>query len=523
MGIYQVFPHILLYPNTLLREGLKGMSNKGLAKVSRRRLNLETVVFRAEQEVTVPVSIKIPTSTQYLLHPVLMMTKHKWTIHQSPGRIRVQGQLEGFLSCVDGDEAVHTISVPPMDFMTAFTVPILGPGTNLETDAVIEGVEVDRGENNVANITAFVTVTLWALKCEETDLVTAVTGDSLVVNTQNVNFQHIIKEAETEKLLTIQISAEPGAKPVGTDFCIGNLSWQVVDGKLEAEGLAMVKLYCLSGENGVLDILEESQEFELDLDFGSPEVSDSTLQCYPVTLNTSPAPDGASFKLELVLKATARGYREITGDYITSLTGADSLEKEIHLRNRIGESEFKLNLEGPCQFPGEPVEIGEVLPKVRIIEVKALDEKVMVRGLLSLNIFYTDAGEKSRVLVQEEEFSQHFDLKGCGTGYHVKAWAWPERGICNEDHFSVPLLLRVEVVEDVEFRAVTDVHIVDKELPPVNASVVLYVARKDDSLFTVARKFNITQQMLRDYNSLTEVDEIHFGQKLLIPVYQCKV
>lgn len=39
------------------------MSNSGLAKVSRRRYNLETVVFSAQQEVTVPAGLKIPVST----------------------------------------------------------------------------------------------------------------------------------------------------------------------------------------------------------------------------------------------------------------------------------------------------------------------------------------------------------------------------------------------------------------------------------------------------------------------------
>lgn len=497
------------------------MSNKGQAKVSRRRFNLDSVVFSAQQEVTVPAGMKIPASTQYLLKPMLTMPKEKKTIHQGPGKVRVQGLLEGFISCVDGNEAVHTLPVPPMEFMASFATPALVPGTRLEADVVIEGVEVDQGEDNVANIAAYVIVSLRALKCEEIELVTAVMGNSLLGEVKSIKLHHIVKEAQTEKTLSMRIPAPPGAFMTGSDLCFGNLSWQVADGVLTAAGKVMARVYCL-GETGGLVLGENSQDFNLVLNFDTPEITDCTLQCYPVKSTFLPEQGGNGFDFELVLRASSVGYREQTSEYIANLTGADSLQKVLHLRNRIGESEFKLNLGGVCQFPVEPGQIDMILPSVRIIETRALDEKVLVRGLLSLAIYYNDQNEQNRVVVQEEEFSQFLELKGCASGFVASAWAWSETGSIAGEHYSVPILLRVEVVEDVELKVVTDVHLVDPGLTPVDASVVLYVAKKDDSLFSIARRFNITQDALRDYNGLTGVDAIHAGQKLLIPVFQFK-
>lgn len=493
------------------------MSNSGLAKVSRRRFNLETIVFSAQQEVTVPAGLKIPVSTQYVLQPFLVVPREKISILPGPGKLRVQGQIEGFLSYVDGDESVSTLPVPPTEFFASFAVPVVVQGARLEADISLEGVEVDRGDGE-ANITAYIRVAVVALKQEETELVTAVAGNSLSVDSRGIKLQHIIREAEVEKSLSIALPKAVG-KPVATDFCIGNLGWQVIEGRLSAQGVALIKAYFLS-EAGGLDIAEGSADFELEIDFASPEISDSTLQCILVKTAMVPAAEGQEF--QLLLKARALGYREQTGEYITDIIGADSLKKTIQVRNRVGESEFKLNLDGRCQFPVEPRSIDLVLPKVRLIETEAMDEKVLVRGLLSLNIYYTAEDGQKRVLVQEEEFSHPLDVKGCTLGYSVKAWAWPEQGVYTQENYVVPVLLRVEVVEDAAHDAVIDVHVVDPNFVPVNASVILYVTGKEDTLFSVARKFNISQERLLEYNGLAGATELHPGQKLLVPIYELK-
>lgn len=493
------------------------MSKSGLAKVSRRRFNLETVVFSAQQEVTVPAGLKIPVSTQFLLQPLLVIPKEKIVTQSGLGKVRVQGQLEGFLSYVDGDEMVGTLPVPPIEFIASFAAPTALQDTRLEANVSLEGVEVDRGDEE-ANIIAYLRVAILALRREETELVTAISGNNLSVESRGIKLQHIIKEAEVEKTLSISLPQVAG-KPVATDLCLGNLGWQVIEGRLSAQGVALVKAYYLT-ETGRLDIAEGGSEFELEIDFAAPEISDSTLQCVPAKTTIVTAAEGQ--ECQLLIKVRAKGYQEQTGEYITNVIGADSVNKTIQLRNRVGESEFKLTLDGECQFPMEPKSIDLVLPKIRLIETEAMDEKVQIRGLLSLHFYYTTEDEQRRVMVQEEEFNHYLDVKGCAMGYSVTAWAWPEQGVYTQENYTTPILLRVEVVEDVEHDAVSDVHIVDPNFIPVNASVILYITGKEDSLFSVARKFNISQDRLLEYNGLTGVAELHPGQKLLVPIYELK-
>lgn len=490
------------------------------AKVSRRQINLEAVIFSAEQEVTVPASIKIPDSTQYLLQPVLTLPKEKITISQAPGKIRVQGQLEGILSCVDSGEQVRSLALPALDFVAAFSVPALNPEVKLQAEVRIDGTEVDLSESHGANVTVYLIINLWVSQTQEVEIVAAAGGGGLQVKTGNVRLQHIIKEISAPQTIELHLLEGQGLVPAATELCLGNLRWQVEAGKLSAEGLVLVKVYCLTTE-GHVRVVPGEQAFTLDLDFAAGEVSECSL-AYSFE-KVSLTPGVAGLNLEIVLKAIATGYREQVTEYVSGLTGADSQLKMIRLKNRIGEGEFKVTIEGDCAFTGQTPTCDLVLPRVRIIESQALEGKILVRGLLTLNLFYTDEAGLNRVLVQEEEFSQFFDIEGSMRGYTVKPWAWPGTPLCAEGRYSAPVLIRVEVLEEVEFTAITDVHIVDPTMAPVNASIILYVVRRGDNLFSVARKFNTTQEMLWEYNGLTEGDDLEPGQKILIPVYQAKI
>lgn len=283
----------------------------------------------------------------------------------------------------------------------------------------------------------------------------------------------------------------------------------------------MSKVYSISGE-GKLAFLTASQDFKLEMDFAAPEVGESSLDCFFEKVSLKTVDEGTALELNMTLHAKAKGYTQQIAEYVSSITGADSQQKKIELRNRIGESEFKLNLEGNCPFASTPQDIGLVLPRVRITEAQALEGKILLRGLLTLNIYYTDENNLSRVMVQEEEFSQFFDLPGSLRGYGVKSWVWPEGADCSQGRYTVPVLARVEVFEDVEFTAVTDVHVVDPSHIPAAASVILYTVKKGDDLFSIARRFNTTQELLRGYNNLLGDEGLVPGEKLIIPVYQIK-
>lgn len=492
------------------------------AKISRRQINLETVVYSAEQEVTVPVNIKIPEGTQYLLQPILMLPKDKLLALPGPGKVRVQGLLAGILSYVDSSEQVHTLAMPGQEFFASFSLNDPGLAVRYDVDVKVDGAEVDRGEGSVANITVYLVIRLQVLRTETVEFVTGVSDSSVQTKTSSIRLQEIIKTAAIRQAIVLQLPLLPGATPAGVELCMANLNWQVEMGKLTAGGLVLAKAYCL-GADGSVDVAIGQEDFSLELDFGSPEATESSLSYSFESIKQTIEAEGAGLEISLTLLLNATGYKDQIAEYVTGLSGADSQLVTVRLHNRIGEGEFKLALEGDCPLSDMAHTLEPVLPKVRVIEAQALENKVLVRGLLTLYAYYLDETKQRRVIVQEEEFSQFFDLVGCARGNTVNAWAWAEAVECRDGRYRVATLMRVEASEEQEVTVVSDVHVVDPNQAPVNASIILYTVKKGDSLFSVARRFNTTQELLWEWNNLSEQDGLELGQKLLIPVYQTKV
>lgn len=488
------------------------------AKVSRRKLTLKTTVFTGEQEVTVPASVRIPESAQYLLKPAMLLSKDKLVVTEAPGKVRVHGVLEGFISYVDDSEAVHTLPAPAMEFVAAFATPVLNGNVVYEAHGEIDGVEADQGEG-LANITVYIIIYLRGAQAEELELALGAEEDG-IYRTDCVSCQQLIEEGYKRETIEMELATIPGTTPVGFDLCLANLSWQVEDGRLTANGVIMAKAHRLT-EAGEILVIHGEQDYSLAVDFDSAEIQEGYLDCNFEKVAEVQGPEESLLRLGITLGIHATGYRSEVLEYLTSVADADCQFRTIQLRNRIGESEFKVSLEGDCFFASPPQSIELVLPQVRIIETQALESKVLVRGLLSLNIYFTDDNGLKRVLVQEEEFSQFLDLEGSAKDYHAKTWAWADRAECVEGRYFVSVLIRVEVVEDLAFTAITDIHIVDPT-QTAKASVILYTVKASDSLFSVARKFNTTQELLWEYNGLSEQQELGKGQKLIIPIYKTK-
>lgn len=487
--------------------------------VERRKMTLKTVIFSEEQEVTVPANIKVPEGTQYLLKPVLFLPQDKIVVSDGQGRVRIQGYLEGFLACVDDSEAVCNLPVPPIEFVAAFTTPILSGKVRYTADVKIEGIEVDQGETGNANITAYVMINLQGYQVEEVELVTGVAGDT-AVQTDSVRIQQIIEEDYRRETVELSLAIEPDANLLSIDLCLANLSWQVEGGNLAVQGTILVKVYALA-ISGEITVYQDQQEIVLAMDFDEGKIQDGNLAWSLEKLNHSISPQDSILTLEVSLGFNAIGYREEILEYVSGIAEADNQFRTFHLRNRIGESEFKLPLAGDCFFPSPPKTIDLVLPQVRIIESQPLEGKTLVRGMLALSIFYTDSNDFKRVLTQEEEFNQFFDQEVSPSGYLVKTKSWVESAECIDDRYYATVVVRVEAEEEVLFTTITDVHIVDPTRV-AKASVILYTTKSGDNLFTVARRFNTTQELLWEYNGLNDNQDLLVGQKLLIPLYKTK-
>ena len=148
--------------------------------------------------------------------------------------------MEGIVSCVGSGEEVSTLPVPALEFMAAFC-PGSRSQVRLEADMHFDGVEAGLSEGNVANITAYIVISLRALQTQGVEIVNAVKGGDLLAETNSVRVQSIMEEIASQQNISMQFALPPETAPAATELCIGNLSWQVEEGSLTAEGIVLAK------------------------------------------------------------------------------------------------------------------------------------------------------------------------------------------------------------------------------------------------------------------------------------------
>lgn len=486
-----------------------------------RPLRLDIVKARSEQEVTVPIEVQLPADVQYLLQPVLEMPPEKQVVEASQGKVRFQAQLQGFIAGVNDDETVVTTVLPSKTVMTSFVLPELSAKTKIKVKPVITATEVDRGENNRADILAYVKVNLQALEEEEVNLLTDAEDIGVKFHTKMLHLQRPAGLA-AEELKTVKESVElpqPAEIIMTKEAWITNLGWDVEDGVIQVNGQVWFRVYYEPVGDKALKFAVMQRDFLLSMDLGSAEPTAANVDCALKNLAASIGEDGMTIELTAVLSLEARGYCEESLAIVTGLDGADCLTRHLVVANRIGESEFNLALEGPLQLPQAEGEIEQILGRARLLEATPLEDKVMVRGMLTLQVWYNLQGQQ-RIMVQEEEFSHVFALEGCTAAYDIQAWVCPAIVQHDAKKYTAPIILRIAVTEQVDFSPVVDVHIVDADAP-IQASYIVYRVKKEDTLFGVAKKFNIPRELLLKANDLTSAEPAP-GAKLIIPAYRSR-
>ncbi|NMA82586.1 MAG: DUF3794 domain-containing protein [Epulopiscium sp.] len=183
----------------------------------------------------------------------------------------------------------------------------------------------------------------------------------------------------------------------------------------------------------------------------------------------------------------------------------------------------------------ETLHLGAGAPKVKEIyymtgqpkveEVKVVEDKVIVEGVVHIQYFYATTQTSYPVYAQEETlpFRQVLETKGVTLDMPVTLKTTLDYISCNnigseEVEARIALSFDAFVVEQKEFQSIDAIELQDldpnyiKLLP----SMTIYCVQKGDSLWKIAKKYNTTVDELALLNDIEDIEKIYPGQKLLI-------
>jgi LysM repeat protein len=196
-------------------------------------------------------------------------------------------------------------------------------------------------------------------------------------------------------------------------------------------------------------------------------------------------------------------------------------ELNVILGQNTAETIIKENIELSKEMP-KPVEVVMPSGKLLVTDKKIVEDRIIVEGLLNVNVVYkTDDEEKYVAMVSEEiPFSCNIDIPGTKIDMDcmVKVYLESLEAFVEANTIAVKCVAKVYAKVDYKTHKefLVDILPSEDEVISKKASVTIYVVQDGDTLWKIAKKYCATVESLSKVNEL-ENENIMAGTKLIIP------
>ncbi|NLW23503.1 MAG: DUF3794 domain-containing protein [Tissierellia bacterium] len=157
-----------------------------------------------------------------------------------------------------------------------------------------------------------------------------------------------------------------------------------------------------------------------------------------------------------------------------------------------------------------------------IISSDYVEDKIMLEGLLSLNIYYLDeASGEITTLKEEVPYKSYVTADGLGKDIIIDVVTDLEDLKYNlvdnslsingtvKNHIFINRQRRINIVGEIEE---TD-ELIDKKNRP---SIIVYIVQKDDNLWDIAKRYNTTMDEIIESNNIISPSTLMPGEKIII-------
>ena len=309
-------------------------------------------------------------------------------------------------------------------------------------------------------------------------------------------------------------------------------------GHINISGEVLVTtLYRADTEDSLLEILESELPFNGTIDVnGAKEdmLADVALQILEQNATIRPDEDGEDriLDLEFTIGTDIKVYHSET---ITVLADAYEINKSLNFTKTpvsypqlVCVNRNQALIKGPATLPeGTPdmLQIFKIKGQVHMDDIRTTADKVTVEGAINADILYV-AGSDDAPLASFSTvipYRQVIEAKGATEDMEVSLTA-------SIDHIAFSLLspretearfqltFNTQVVNTFHSNLITEVDVVDTppEVLANQPSLRVYICQPGDSLWKIAKRFNVAINDLIEINDLEPEEKIVPGKKLLM-------
>lgn len=323
-----------------------------------------------------------------------------------------------------------------------------------------------------------------------------------------------------------------------TNITITNKDVKVYAGRVNINGeLIISTLYKGDDDENIIEFVEHEVSFNGSIDVaGAKESMFADVALIPSEQYVQVRPDNdgedrlieSEVSVSAVLKLSEQSEIEILEDaYIVNKVLELQKEKvcypKLICRNK-NQCPVKEVVELAPDCP-DILQIFRVTGNVQMDDMKVIDDKVLVEGVIETNVLYIAKNDDAPLYNYKTiiPFKQTIETKGAALGMDVAI----EKSI---DHIGFNMLSDREmevrflisfntcVTDSNETSIITDIIFsdLDKSVTDNMPSITIYVVQPGDTLWCIAKKYNSSLDDIIAINDIEDPNKIYPGQKLLI-------
>lgn len=332
-------------------------------------------------------------------------------------------------------------------------------------------------------------------------------------------------------------SGKPNIREIlQTNIDIINRDVKTSNGKITVNGELLLKtLYKSDSDENIIEIVEHELPFNGVFDVPKAKdymFTDVKLYTQDKYIQVKPNEDGEDRVIDTEIfiganiKINSQEEIQILNDAYCINENLDIEREIIKYPNIICKNKTQSPIKEIVQLDENCPDILQILKinaAAHIDDSHIIDDKVIVEGIIDADILYIAESDESplysfktvlpyRQIIEVRgampEMETNIDISAEHIGFNMLS--------NNEIELRFLLVFNTYIVDEQKTEIITGINFneIEKEVLENMPSMVVYIAQNNDNLWTIAKKYNMSIEELKQINEIEE--EIHPGQKLLI-------
>jgi len=364
-------------------------------------------------------------------------------------------------------------------------------------------------------------------------------SDDVQMQKQSTYMDKIIGNMNTEinGKATVQVSGEKSelGKILNIYSILHKKDIKIMEGRIQCSTFCKINMLYKASESADVCMLEDdiyvSDEFDMEnVSSNMHAISDFYANTAEYSIREDETGERRLLDIEVPInvnvKVLAKENIDIIEDaYSPNMTMELNKEKQ-ELVLMLGENNTETIVKDNIYLDSEdlmPSQILNTTGKIFILDKKIIENKILVEGVIRCEVIYRGNDENNSIsaISGELPFNTSIEIAGIKIDMMAKLKSSIESIDADIEANTLAVKAVINTSCRVYYKSIreflVDVKCTEDEQPKKKSSITIYVVQPGDNIWSISKKYYITQEELIKINDMEPNGEIKPGEKLLIP------